>query len=247
MARSTSRVASPSTCPRSSCDRAGLRAGDRLSADAAARTARAGRALPGSRAGASAPWGPRSVAAREWRCGFGRPDSIPRSVGQTVGLAGRAWAISMTGGSPRRMRAEKQRSGLGRAKDPGRAGGQGGRAIDRSTRCSDPRRTRDRAGAMEGADVLEQTVRKRFGVAVRHRSRRRPSGVWPASSRARGYDWDTIGRMARTLRAEARHEAAASASPVSPAFLDTLPRPNVNSAACDDWSTAVLRDLAFWL
>ncbi len=55
---------------------------------------------------------------------------------------------------------------------------------------------------MEGADALEQTVRRRFSsqfAADPQAAERRLAGFMAR----RGYDWDTIGRMARTLRAEA--------------------------------------------
>jgi SOS response regulatory protein OraA/RecX len=65
--------------------------------------------------------------------------------------------------------------------------------------------------------ALEQTVRRRFGAqfaAEPQAAERRLAGFLAR----RGYDWDTIGRLARTLRDEAGDEDAAEgwSGPKSP-------------------------------
>jgi regulatory protein len=64
------------------------------------------------------------------------------------------------------------------------------------------------AGAEEAEYALELTVRKRFASQFAldpETAERRLAGFLAR----RGYDWDTIGRMARTLRAEAADASAA--------------------------------------
>ena len=68
-----------------------------------------------------------------------------------------------------------------------------------------------------GMWALEQTVRRRFGAqfaAEPQAAERRLAGFLAR----RGYDWDTIGRLARTLRDEAGDEDAAEgwSGPKSP-------------------------------
>ena len=148
-------------------------------------------------------------------------------------------------------RRRSERPAGGRAGSPAELARQGRRARDRRARCWIARRRRrlGRRGAAPRApddDLLSALVRRRFGGAVRRRSRggRAAAGGLPRPARA------TTGRPSADARgrwSETPRLAEASDADVRGRFLDTLLAHDVNSAVCDDRSTAVLRDLAFWL
>jgi regulatory protein len=147
----------------------------------------------------------REVEMRLRRAGFD-PEVIGAAVVWLQGLEylnDRRFATSYA--------AEKQRAGWGARRIQAELMGKG---VDRSVieEVLESQAEAESAGAREGADALEQTVRKRFSAQFAsdpQAAERRLAGFLAR----RGYDWDTIGRMARTLRAEAAD--AASADPGS--------------------------------
>ena len=171
-----------------------------------------------------------------------RPRSSPRP---SSGCA--TSATSTIDASRRRMPRRSQRP-------VGARGGSGpswrGKGVERSSRrrgAGDRMRRSGSRAATEGADALEQTGAE----ALRRAVRGRPAGGRAAAGRLsgrRGYDWDTIGRDDADAACRGRRAAERSGGArVLQPFLDTSLRPNVNSPLCDDRSTTVLRDLAFWL
>jgi regulatory protein len=107
-----------------------------------------------------------------------------------------------TGWGPRRIRVELAGKGVERAVIDEVL--EQARVLQEETSAGHGDETGDSAGAQ---DTLEQTVRKRFGAQF---------GVDPETAERRlagflgrrGYDWDTIARMVRMLRAEASAQAA---------------------------------------
>jgi regulatory protein len=107
--------------------------------------------------------------------------------------------------------AEKQRAGWGPRRIRMELSSKG---VERS--CVDEvlalQEEGESAGGTEGTDALERTVRKRFTsqfVSDPEAAERRLAGFLAR----RGYDWDTIGRMARMLRDEASRGPSASSVP----------------------------------
>lgn len=132
----------------------------------------------------------------------------PEVIGETV-----IWLKSLDYLNDRRFAAayatEKQRTGWGVRRIRAELASKG---VDRSV-IDEVLEIQDAAGsasAMEGADALEQAVRRRFSsqFAVDPQAAERRLAGFLAR---RGYDWDTIGRMARTLKAE-----AAASEPADP-------------------------------
>ena len=101
--------------------------------------------------------------------------------------------------------AEKQRGGWGPRKIRAELAAKG---VERSV-VDDTIAALEQPDSTEAAEddsVLERTVRRRFGgqfVTDPEAAERRLAGFLGR----RGYDWDTIGRMVRILRAEASSEA----------------------------------------
>jgi regulatory protein len=106
--------------------------------------------------------------------------------------------------------AEKRRSGWGSRRVRSELAGRG---IERSVIDEVLRDLEgEAAGADEGANALMQTVRRRFSpqfLADPDAAERRLAGFLGR----RGYDWDTIHRMAETMRAEALAERSPSSLP----------------------------------
>jgi len=191
-------------------DRAQLRAGDALSADRQ-RELLEQDAPYRARERALRFLGVHDRSQREVEMRLRQVGFLPEVIGQTV-----VWLKSLDYLDDRRFAeayaAEKQRTGWGTRRIRAELTGKG---VDRSV-IDEVLEIQDEAeatGAREGADALEQTVRKRFSsqfASDPQAAERRLAGFLAR----RGYDWDTIGRMARTLRAEAAD--AASAKPGSP-------------------------------
>jgi regulatory protein len=179
-------------------DRAGLRAGDTLSADrqhelveqdapyrARERALRFLAVRDRSR---------REVEVRLRQAGF-EPTVVVETVVWLTGLGyvdDRRFAMAYA--------AEKQRTGWGVRRTRAELASKGVERsiIDEVLELQEA----ESAGAAEGTDALEQMVRKRFGsqfAADPEAAERRLAGFLAR----RGYDWDTIGRMARTLWVEA--------------------------------------------
>ena len=105
----------------------------------------------------------------------------------------------MTGASPTPTSAEKQRGGWGPRRIRAELAAKG---VERSV-VDETLASLDEAGSPaseEGGAALEQTVRKRFArqfATDPEAAERRLAGFLAR----RGYDWDTIGRLSRMLRA----------------------------------------------
>ena len=191
-------------------DRAQLRAGDALSADRQ-RELLEQDAPYRARERALRFLGVHDRSQREVEMRLRQVGFLPEVIGQTV-----VWLKSLDYLDDRRFAeayaAEKQRTGWGTRRIRAELTGKG---VDRSV-IDEVLEIQDEAeatGAREGADALEQTVRKRFSsqfASDPQAAERRLAGFLAR----RGYDWETIGRMARTLRAEAAD--AAPAEPDSP-------------------------------
>jgi regulatory protein len=107
--------------------------------------------------------------------------------------------------------AEKQRGGWGPRKIRAELAAKG---VERSTvdEAVAALEDLDSPASAKGDAILEQTVRRRFGgqfATDPEGAERRLAGFLGR----RGYDWDTIGRMVRTLRAEASSEAESPSIP----------------------------------
>ena len=191
-------------------DRAGLRAGDALSADRQ-RELLEQDAPYRARERALRFLGVHDRSQREVEMRLRQVGFLPEVIGQTV-----VWLKSLDYLDDRRFAeayaAEKQRTGWGARRIRAELTGKG---VDRSV-IDEVLEIQDEAestGAREAADALEQTARKRFSsqfASDPQAAERRLAGFLAR----RGYDWETIGRMARTLRAEAAD--AAPAEPDSP-------------------------------
>jgi regulatory protein len=183
-------------------DRAGLRAGDHLSAerqrelyeqDAPYRARdRAVRLLSVRDRSRS------EVEIRLRQAGF-EPDVVAETLTWLSGLGyvdDRRFAATYA--------AEKRRVGWGARHIRAELAGKGvGRSIaDEVLAAQEESETSGSAsGADEGMVALEQTVRKRFAaqfVTDPEAAERRLAGFLAR----RGYDWDTVGRLSRMLRAE---------------------------------------------
>jgi regulatory protein len=179
-------------------DHAGLRAGDHLSADRQ-RELLEEDAPYRARERALGFLGIRDRSQREVETRLRQAGFHPEVVAETV-----AWLKSLDYLNDRRFAAgyaaEKQRTGWGGRRIRSELAGKG---VDRCV-VDEVLDTQDAEGstaALEGADALEQMVRRRFSsqfAADPQAAERRLAGFLAR----RGYDWDTIGRMARTLRAE---------------------------------------------
>ena len=189
-------------------DRAGLRAGDPLIAerqrelldqDAPYRARERALRLLGLRDRSR-----REIEMRLRQAGF-EPPAVAETVEWLTGLgylddrrfAGAYVAEKQRGGwGPRRIRAELAAKGVERP------------VVDEALAAREENGT---TGG-DGDAVLEQTVRKRFGgqfATDPEAAERRLAGFLAR----RGYDWDTIGRMIRMLRAETSSEAESPSIP----------------------------------
>ena len=180
-------------------DRAGLRAGDPLSADRQRELLEEDEPYR-ARERALRFLGVRDRSQREVDTRLRQVGFLPEVIGETV-----VWLKSLDYLNDRRFAAayasEKQRIGWGSRRIRAELAGKG---VDRSVidEVVEIQDGAGSAGAMEGAGALEQTVRRRFSSQFAtdpQAAERRLAGFLAR----RGYDWDTIGRMARTLRAEA--------------------------------------------
>jgi regulatory protein len=185
-------------------DRAGLRAGELLSADRQ-RELLEEDAPYRARERALRFLGARDHSQREVETRLRQAGFDARVITETV-----AWLGSLDYLNDRRFAAtyaaEKQRTGWGARRIRAELGGKG---VERSVvdEVLELQDEEEAAGGMQGADALEQTVRKRFSsqfAADPRAAERRLAGFLAR----RGYDWDTIGRMTRTLRAEAAGTSA---------------------------------------
>ncbi len=189
-------------------DRAGLRAGDPLSADRQ-RELLEQDAPYRARERAVRFLGVRDRSQREVEMRLRQAGFDPEVTAQTV-----VWLQSLDYLDDRRFAAayaaEKQRTGWGARRIRAELASKG---VERSVidEVLEIQEDAGSAGAVEGANALDETVRKRFASQFAtdpQAAERRLAGFLAR----RGYDWDTIGRMTRTLRAEAAGTAAGSAS-----------------------------------
>ncbi len=194
-------------------DRAGLRAGDPLTADRQ-RELLAEDAPYRARERALRLLGVRDRSQREVEMRLRQAGFDADVIGQTV-----VWLAGLDYLNDRRFAAtyaaEKERTGWGAHRIRAELASKG---VERSV-IDEVLERQDEAGspgATEGADALEQTVRRRFSsqfAADPQGAERRLAGFLAR----RGYDWDTIGRMARMLRAESAEAAkTVPAEPDSP-------------------------------
>jgi regulatory protein len=190
-------------------DRAGLRAGDPLSADRQQELVDED-APYRARERALGLLGVRDRSRRELEMRLRQAGFDPPVVGETVewlaGLgylddrrfAGAYVAEKQRGGwGPRRIRAELAAKGVERS------------VVDEAVAGLEDAGS---AGRGDGDPALEEMIRKRFGgqFAVDPEAAERRLAGFLAR---RGYDWDTVGRMIRMLRAEASSEAESPSIP----------------------------------
>jgi regulatory protein len=191
-------------------DRAGLRAGDPLDAERQRELVEQD-APYRARERALRFLGVRDRSRREVEVRLRQTGFAPGVIGETV-----TWLAGLGYLDDRRFSAayaaEKRRTGWAARKIRVELAGKG---IERSVidEVLELQEEVDAAGERQGEDALQQTVRRRFASQFAtdpDAAERRLAGFLAR----RGYDWDTIGRMARALRAEAA--GAASAEPGFP-------------------------------
>jgi regulatory protein len=179
-------------------DRAGLRAGDTLSADRQRELLEQDTPFR-ARERALRFLAVRDRSRRELEMRLRQAGFEAAVVGETV-----AWLAGLGYLDDRRFAtayaAEKERTGWGARRIRAELASKG---VERSIVDEVlALREETESEGTEGMDALEQMVRKRFGsqfAADPDAAERRLAGFLAR----RGYDWDTIGRMARVLRVEA--------------------------------------------
>jgi regulatory protein len=189
-------------------DQAGLRCGDRLSADRQSELSELD--VPyRARERALRLLGLRDRSRRELERRLHQAGFSPEVVAETL-----LWLSDLGYVDDRRFAgayaAEKRRTGWGSARVRAELAGKGVERslIDEVLADTEP----PPGGRLQGEDVLEQLVRRRFSAqfaADPDDAERRLAGFLGR----RGYDWDTIGRMTRMLRAEAMGEGRTSSIP----------------------------------
>ncbi len=180
-------------------DRAGLRAGDCLTAERQEKLLEED-APYRARERALRFLGVRDRSQREVEMRLRQAGFDPPVIGETV-----AWLLSLGYLDDHRFAAtysaEKQKTGWGarRIRSELAAKGVGRPIVDEVLQDLEAQGS---TSAAEASEALEQTVRKRFAsqfAADPDAAELRLAGFLAR----RGYDWDTIGKMARMLRSEA--------------------------------------------